>query len=281
MKGVFVANNFPEPHFLIDLAWLQAHLDDPRLRLIDARSATEYATGHLPGAANVDVYAIRTEDTGPAGLAAWEAEQIAAFRAAGINDDSLVVVYDEHTLTNAARAVWALDYLGHPAAHLLDAGMAAWVAAGGPLTIAAADVPAGNFTPAPDRDKLATRHDIIARLGNDDTIIVDTRRMGEYLGQERRTRRSGTIPGATYLEWTHGIDATGAMADAATVRAAFVAHGITPDKEIIPFCGGGYRSAHTYLLLKGLGYPRVRNYLGSWGEWGNRDDTPIVVPEGE
>ena len=106
-------------------------------------------------------------------------------------------------------------------------------------------------------------------------------RITEYLGQEDRTRRSGTIPGSTYLEWTHGIDAVGAIADAEAVRANFVAHGITPDKEIIPFCGGGYRSAHTYLLLKGLGYPRVRNYLGSWGEWGNREDTPIVIPEGE
>ena len=281
VKGVCVTNDFPNPHFLIDLAWLQAHLDDPRLRLIDARPAHDYAAGHLPGAANVDVYAIRTEDTGPEGIAAWETEQVAAFRAAGINDDSIVVVYDEHTLTNAARAVWALDYLGHAAARLLDGGMAAWVAAGGPLTIAAPDVPPGNFTPAPDRDKLATRHDILDRLGNEDTVIVDTRRITEYLGQEHRTQRSGTIPGSTYLEWTHGIDATGAINDAEAVRARFVAHGITPDKEIIPFCGGGYRSAHTYLLLKGLGYPRVRNYLGSWGEWGNRDDTPIVIPDGE
>ena len=276
-----MTNTYPNPHFLIDLPWLQAHRDDPRLRLIDARSARDYAAGHLPGAANVDVYAIRTEDTGPEGLAAWEEEQVAAFRAAGIDDDSLVVAYDEQSLTNAARAVWALDYLGHQDAHLLDGGMAAWVAAGGSLTTAAPEVSPGDFTPAPDRDKLATRHDILDRMDNEDTIIVDTRRITEYLGQEARTRRSGTIPGSTYLEWTHGIDANGAMADAETVRATFVEHGITPDKEIIPFCGGGYRSAHTYLLLKGLGYPRVRNYLGSWGEWGNRADTPIVIPESE
>lgn len=271
--------DFPNPQFLVDLAWLRAHLTDPRLRLIDARSADDYAAGHLPGAANVDVYAIRTEDTGSAGVAAWEEEQIAAFRAAGVDDDAIVVAYDEQSLTNAARAVWALDYLGHPRAHLLDGGMAVWLAAGGALTTAAPVPHPGDFTPRPAREKLATRQDILDRQGNDDTLILDTRRITEYLGQEGRTRRSGTIPGATYLEWTHGIDETGAIRDAATVRATFVAHGITPDKEIIPFCGGGYRSAHTYLLLKGLGYPRVRNYLGSWGEWGNRDDTPIVVPE--
>jgi thiosulfate/3-mercaptopyruvate sulfurtransferase len=266
-----MAGGYPNPQFLVDLDWLRARLDDPRLRLVDARPAREWAAGHIPGAANVDVYAIRTEDTGPEGVAAWEAAQVAAFRAAGIDDDSIVVAYDEHSLTNAARAVWALDFL--------DGGLGAWLAAGGPLTAGASDVPVGTFTPRPDRAKLATRHDIMARLDDSDTVIVDTRRITEYFGQERRTLRSGTIPGATYLEWTHGIDETGAIRDADTVRATFAAHGITPDKEIVPFCGGGYRSAHTYLLLRELGYPRVRNYLGSWGEWGNREDTPIVIPE--
>lgn len=273
-----MGKDFPNPQFMVDLDWLQAHLRDPRLRLLDARSAHDYAAGHLPAATNVDVYAIRTEDTGPSGVAAWEAEQVAAFRAAGVDNDAIVVAYDEHSLTNAARAVWALDYLGHPRAQLLDGGMGAWLAAGGALTTTAPSPHEGDFTPTPARHKLATRQDILDRQGSDDAIILDTRRITEYLGQEQRTKRSGTIPGATYLEWTHGIDEAGAIQDAETVRATFIAHGITPDKEIIPFCGGGYRSAHTYLLLKGLGYPRVRNYLGSWGEWGNRDDTPIVVP---
>ena len=104
-------------------------------------------------------------------------------------------------------------------------------------------------------------------------------KLTEYLGQEVRTKRSGTIPGSTYLEWTNHLDSEGRVRNADELRALFAQHGITPDKEIIPFCGGGYRSAHAYLILTMLGYPRVRNYLGSWGEWGNRDETPIVVPE--
>jgi thiosulfate/3-mercaptopyruvate sulfurtransferase len=138
----------------------------------------------------------------------------------------------------------------------------------------------GNFVPSADPAKVATYSDILDRLDNPDTVILDTRRITEYLGQEKRTKRSGTIPGSVYLEWTNHLDGAGRVRNADELRALFAQHGITPDKEIIPFCGGGYRSAHAYLVLTMLGYPRVRNYLGSWGEWGNRDDTPIVVPEG-
>ena len=270
---------FPHEQFLVDLAWLQARLDDPNLRIIDARPVGEYARGHLPGATNVDCYALRTENTDPPGVEDWQERQLAALRAAGVNDDSLVVVYDEQSLTNAARGVWVLDYFGHRSTQMLDGGLVAWVEDGGLLTTDVPDVAAGNFTPAYDRAKLATYRDIIDRLDNDDTVILDTRRITEYLGQERRTKRSGTIPGSVYLEWTNHLDEEGMIRNADELRALFAQHGITPDKEIIPFCGGGYRSAHAYLVLTMLGYPRVRNYLGSWGEWGNRDDTPIVVPE--
>ncbi len=270
---------YPHEQFLIDLPWLQSRLDDPRLRLIDARPVGEYAQGHLPGATNVDFYALRTEDTDPPGVADWQARQLAALQAAGINADSTVVVYDEQSLTNAARGVWVLDYFGHPSVQMLDGGLTAWVESGSPLTTDVPTVARGDFAPTFDRAKLATYRDIIDRLGDNDTVILDTRRITEYLGQERRTRRSGTIPGSVYLEWTNHLDEDGMIRDADELRALFAAHGITPDKEIIPFCGGGYRSAHTYLVLTMLGYPRVRNYLGSWGEWGNRDDTPIVVPE--
>ena len=100
---------FPHERFLIDLPWLQVHLDDPRLRIIDGRPAAEYAKGHLPGAANVDFTALRTEDSDPAGVEGWQDRQLAALRTAGINADSLVVDYDEQSLTNAARGVWVLD----------------------------------------------------------------------------------------------------------------------------------------------------------------------------
>jgi thiosulfate/3-mercaptopyruvate sulfurtransferase len=96
-----------------------------------------------------------------------------------------------------------------------------------------------------------------------------------------RAARGGTIPGAVHLEWLNHLDDRGAVRDADELRALFARHGVTPDQEVIPFCGGGYRSAHAYLVLTMLGYPRVRNYLGSWGEWGNRPELPVETPTDE
>ena len=109
-------------------------------------------------------------------------------------------------------------------------------------------------------------------------MIVDTRSDGEYTGQVVRSRRGGAIPGAVHLEWTNNLDANGFFKSADELRKMYAGKGITPDKEVIPHCQGAYRSAHTYLALRLIGYPNVRNYLVSWGEWGNREDLPIEHP---
>lgn len=265
----------PRAGFLIDPAGLRARLHDPRLRLIDARSTA----GHLPGATTVDVAAIFTRDTDPAGVDGFNARQVAALRAAGVDAASTVIVYDSHSGSSAARALWVLHYYGHPDVRLLDGGLSAWVAGGGPLATATPQLPPGDFAPRPRPEVLATYRDILDRLDRPDTVILDTRRRSEYLGTEVRAARGGTIPGAVHLEWLHHLDEQGRVRATDELRALFAAHGVTPDKEIIPFCGGGYRSAHAYLVLTMLGYPRVRNYLGSWGEWGNRPGLPIETPD--
>lgn len=274
-----VGKGFADERFLVDVDWLRAHLGDPRLRLVDGRTPQEYAAGHIPGAANVDFSAIRTEDTDPDAVADFDARQVAAFRAAGIGDDSLVVTYEDFSGTNAARGVWLLDYYGHDSAAMLDGGLQAWVATGGPVERDPATIAPGDFTPRLHPERLATYRDILDRLERDDALILDTRRPTEHVGTEYRTKRGGTIPGSVHLQWSRAIDRSGAVRPADELRALFAAHGATPDKEIVAFCGGGYRSAHTYLMLRMLGFPRIRNYLGSWGEWGNRPDAPIVVPE--
>lgn len=270
-----VGKGFQDERFLVDVVWLQAHLDDPRLRIIDGRTPDEYAAGHIPGAANVNFGALGTQDTDPVGLAAFNERQIAALRAAGVDDDSLVVTYEGFSGTNAARGVWVLDYYGHEGAHLLDGGLQAWVAAGGQLSTAPSEISPGTFAPRYHPERLATYRDILDRLGRDEVVILDTRRLTEHVGTEYRTARGGTIPGARHLQWSNGIDAAGTFRTADELRDLFAQHGVTPDKEIVAFCGGGYRSSHTYLQLKMLGYPNVRNYLGSWGEWGNREGLPI------
>ena len=274
-----VGKGFQDERFLVDVAWLQAHLEDPRLRLIDGRTSEEYAAGHIPGAANVHFGVLGTQDTDPAGVADFNARQVAALREAGVNDDSIVVTYEGFSGTSAARGVWVLDYYGHDNAQLLDGGLQAWVAAGGKVTTEATHVAPGTFEPRLHPERLATYRDILERLERDDVVILDTRRITEHLGTEFRTARGGTIPRSLHLQWSNGIDAAGTLRAADELRALFAQHGVTPEKEIVAFCGGGYRSSHTYLVLKMLGYPNVRNYLGSWGEWGNRAGVPIEARE--
>jgi thiosulfate/3-mercaptopyruvate sulfurtransferase len=211
------------------------------------------------------------------------------FGARGVSGDKPVVIYDHETGERAARAVWLLAVLGHPDVKLLDGGSRAWAAAGRQLSRlgeapalpdpAKAPPTSPPFRGTPKLELLATRFDVHRAIGDPRTIILDTRRESEYRGTEKRARRAGTIPGAVHIFWREHLDERGAFRPADEIRALYAARGVTPDKTVIPLCQGGYRSANTFLALKSLGYPSVRNYVGSWGEWGNRDDSKIVVPE--
>ena len=110
-------------------------------------------------------------------------------------------------------------------------------------------------------------------------VILDTRSRKEWLGEDKRATRGGTIPGAVLLDWENHLTPGGGLKPAGALQAMFDERGITADKEVLAFCNTGYRSAHAYLVLRMLGYPRVRNYVGSWQEWGNRVGCPVVVPK--
>jgi len=127
-------------------------------------------------------------------------------------------------------------------------------------------------------DRIATADDVLNKLHTSSAVIVDTRSDAEYTGQLVRAKRGGAIPGAVHLEWTNNLDAKGFFKSADELTKMYAERHITADKEVIPHCQGAYRSAHTYLALRLIGYPNVRNYLGSWGEWGNREDLPIEHP---
>lgn len=270
--------NYTNPHLLWSVDELKTRLGDPKLVVMDMRPPEAYANGHIPGARSFDIFGISLVDTGAQALEAflWIIEHL--IQAKGVNSDSTVVAYDDVAGMRSARLFWFLEYFGHDDVHVLNGGFNAWMAAGLPVAHEAAVPKGGNFKMNPRRELLATADDVNGKLGSPSTVIVDTRSDAEYTGQLIRAKRGGAIPGAVHLEWTNNLNAMGFFKSAEELTKMYGERNITPDKEVIPHCQGAYRSAHTYLALRLIGYPNVKNYLGSWGEWGNRLDLPIEHP---
>ena len=249
--------------------------------LLDLRPPEAYAAGHIPSAIHVDLWGVSLVDTDPAPLRAfmWMIEHVLAVH--GVTASTPVVVYDEHSGVRAARGFWFLEYFGHPSVRLLDGGFNAWVASGLPITRDAAPPPKSEWTGSRDERTLATWKDVKNAIGNPDAVIVDTRTDAEHEGSLIRARRGGAVPGAVHIEWTRNLGESGEFKSAADLKKMYTDAGVTPDREVITYCQGGYRAANSYLALRLLGYPRVRMYIGSWKEWGDREDLPIEVPKRE
>jgi thiosulfate/3-mercaptopyruvate sulfurtransferase len=267
-----------EPSLLISPADLDAWLaDHGRIQphVLDLRAAESFAERHIPGAVHLDLWGISLVDTDPAPLRAflWIIEHLFALR--GLTNDRPVVVYDEQSGIRAARAFWFLEYFGHPDVRMLDGGFGAWMSAALPTTREARAPRPSEWHARPVAERLATWRDVHARLGQPGVAMLDTRTDGEYHGTLVRAKRGGAIPGAVHVEWARALAADGRFRPASELRAMFEQAGITPDREIVTYCQGGYRAAHSYVALRLLGYPRLRNYLGSWKEWGDRDELPI------
>jgi thiosulfate/3-mercaptopyruvate sulfurtransferase len=246
--------------------------------VLDLRPAEAFAMGHIPGAVHVDLFGVSIIDTDPAPLEAfmWMIDHVLVSR--GVDASVPVVVYDDQSSMRAARAFWFLEYFGHPHAQMLDGGFGAWQRAGLPVARDAQTPPKSSWSGTARENTIATWRDVQARLGSKDAVIVDTRSDGEYYGTNVRAKRGGAIPGAVHIEWKSNLGPDGAFKPAAELKAMYEQAGVTPDKEVITYCQGGYRAANTYLALRLLGYPRVRNYVGSWKEWGDREDLPIEHP---
>ena len=273
------AKGYVNPHLLIGPAELASQLgaNDAPL-VIDLRPAEQWAAGHVPGAVHLDIFGISVVDTDPAPLRAflWILEHLLAMR--GVAASRRVVVYDEKSGNRAARAFWALEYFGHEHTRLLDGGFGAWQAGGHPVSNEpVAPVPT-SWTGTRVDDRIASYRDVLERLESPDAVVLDTRTDGEYLGTMARAARGGCIPGAVHVEWTDNLAPDGSFKSADQLRAMYEPLGVTPDKEVFTYCQGGYRAAHGYLTLRLLGYPRVRNYVGSWKEWGDRLELPVQAP---
>jgi thiosulfate/3-mercaptopyruvate sulfurtransferase len=279
VKYAFPMAGYPNAHLLTTPAALARSLEGAaRPLVIDLRPPEDFAAGHIPGAVHLDLWGVSLIDTDPAPLQAfmWMIDHL--FNLRGVDASTPVVVYDEQSGIRAARAFWFLEYFGHPDVTLLDGGFTAWTREGLPVTRDAAAPPKSTWSGTPQQQTIATWRDVKARVGSPDTVILDTRTDGEYDGTTVRAKRGGHIPGAVHVEWTRNLGPDGAFKPAGELRAMYEAAGVTPDKEVVTYCQGGYRAAHGYLALRLLGYPRVRNYTGSWKEWGDRTELPVETP---
>jgi len=270
---------------LVSPEQLKRELDSARVPLvIDARPAERFARGQIPTAVHLDLWGVSLIDTSEAPLRAfsWMIGHLCSLR--GVRPDRPVVVYDDRSSLPAARLFWLLEYLGHPDVRVLDGGAPAWSAAGFDLATDPAAPTPSEWHGSPSADRVATWRDVLDRVNRaaagraDGAILLDTRSDAEFSGALVRAARGGAIPGAVHLEWTNNVRPDGRFKSADELRAMYAAAGVTPDREVVTYCQGGYRAAHAYLALRLLGFPRVRNYTGSWKEWGDRLDLPIETP---
>jgi thiosulfate/3-mercaptopyruvate sulfurtransferase len=266
-----------------ELLWTPGKLGEllstPGVAIVDTRPAELFAAGRIPGARHFDPYFVNCDDTDPAPLASFTRMWANMLGWRGVKPTDTIVFYGAFTDMCAARGFWFAEYLGCKNVHVLDGGIKAWVEAGLPTERESAPPQPNKFPFEAVPGRVAAYASILAALDDSTAVILDNRSRDEFIGEDRRARYGGAIPSARHCDWEDLYDhATGRMKPLPVLREIFEALGVTPASEITVYCNTGFRSAHAYLALRLLGYPNVRNYVGSWQEWGNREGLPIVRP---
>ena len=269
---------------LVTTEWLAEHLADTGLVVAEVDENPDlYEDGHIPGAVKLhwrdDLQNPLVRDVVPKD----RFEHLMGER--GISNDTTVVLYGDKNNWFAAYAYWYLKLFGHEDVRLLDGGRQKWIDEGRELTIALPAPAAGTYSAGSIDESIRVRRDeVLARLRDPGVVLVDVRSPQEFGGEliappgyeQEGASRAGHIPGAQSIPWATAVRDDGTFRELDELREIYAAKGVTPDKEVRAYCRIGERSAHTWFVLRELlGYENVRNYDGSWTEWGNLVDVPI------
>jgi len=263
---------------LVDGEWLEEHLGDPGLTVVDyGREIEDYENGHIPGAAWLPGSATMTQVGGTPQMLPHVESVVASLESVGVSDGETVVVYDEAGGLWASRLFWVLEYLGHDDVRILDGGWNQWAEEERDASYESPAIEPAFFTARVHPERLATFDWIIDHLDSPEFLPVDTRTLKEFTGETAKAPRGGHIPEAAHLnwEWTVEDDGLGVFLPPEEIEVLLDAAGITRDHNIATYCQAGVRAAHTYFVLRLMGFPCVRVYDGSWIEWGSHPDVPV------
>ncbi|MHB8534602.1 MAG: sulfurtransferase [Sulfuricaulis sp.] len=262
---------------IVEPAELEKQLGGEALLIVDLCRPETYAQVHLPGAVHLDYAQIVAARPPVAGLLPSDDHLSELFGVLGMTPESHVVAYDDEGGGRAARLLWTLDVIGHARYSLLNGGLPSWLNERRPVDTGAVARPRSRYAVKIHDAPIADKNYILSHLQDPDVAIVDARTPAEYRGETRRAARNGHIPGAINFDWVNAIDAMRGprLKPEEELKRTLSGLGVTPAKEAIVYCQTHHRSAHTYIVLKSLGYPRVRGYPGAWSEWGNSPGTPI------
>lgn len=268
---------------LVSTDWVQEHLNTPNIRLVEVDvDTTAYDSGHIPGAISFN-WQTQLQHQVRRDIPTRE-EFEALLSETGIGNDHTVVLYGDNNNWFAAYAFWLFTIYGHEKLYLMDGGRKKWLIENRPLTTELPSYPRTQYrAKEPDLSIRAFSAQILPNLHNDEYVLVDVRSPQEFTGEviapagmTETAQRGGHIPGAVNIPWSQAVNEDGTFKSVEALKSLYESRGVTSDKHVIAYCRIGERSSHTWFVLRYLlGYPEVRNYDGSWTEWGNLVGVPI------
>jgi thiosulfate/3-mercaptopyruvate sulfurtransferase len=280
-----MSNRYAHPEVLVDTNWTEAHLKDPNVRIaeVDYDPKTNYHLGHIPGSVLFDWKKDINDPLNRNIISKESCEEL--LKKSGINQDSTLILYGDFNNWFAAFAFWVFKYYGYEDVRIMNGGRKKWLEEDRSIDKTIPIYQRGNFKASNPDEKIRTYLNHVSEsLKNNQSILVDVRSPPEFTGEvtapaeypTEHAQRGGHIPSAINVPWGKAVNEDGTFKSPEDLMKLYKENGIIPEKEVISYCRIGERSSHTWFVLKYLlGYPDVKNYDGSWTEWGNMIGNPI------